>query len=128
MNYYTDLFSPETFEAFNRSDRTVTGFRITQHATAQRVRPGDRFVCYVTKLSRWIGILEAVTEVRVEETPLFYPTDDPFTVRFTVKPVVWLPKERGIPIYEKAVWDALSFTKDVTANSSATWTGVVRRS
>jgi len=26
MNYYTDIFSPETYEAFSGSDRRITGF------------------------------------------------------------------------------------------------------
>ena len=27
MNYWSDLFTPETFEGFGRSDRTISGFR-----------------------------------------------------------------------------------------------------
>jgi predicted RNA-binding protein len=52
MAYYLDLFSPETYEAFSRSDRTVTGFRMRQQNVSRRVNPGDKLVCYMTKLSR----------------------------------------------------------------------------
>lgn len=48
-------------------------------------------------------------------------------VRFKVRPLVWLPKENALPIREQRIWDALSFTKGVTAHS-ATWTGKVRTS
>jgi hypothetical protein len=57
MAYYTDLFSPETFESYGKSDMSVSGFRSSQHTTARKIRPGDKLICYMTKLSRWIGIL-----------------------------------------------------------------------
>ena len=53
MAYYLNLFSPETYVAFERSDRTVSGFRRRQRHAASRTRRGDVFVCYLTKLSRW---------------------------------------------------------------------------
>jgi len=41
MNYWSDLFTPETFEAFGRSDRTISGFRESQRAMADKVRVGE---------------------------------------------------------------------------------------
>jgi predicted RNA-binding protein len=58
MACYLDLFSPATYEAFSKSDRTISGFRTRQRGVAQRIKAGDRPICYMTKLSRWIGILE----------------------------------------------------------------------
>src|SRR5687768_89273 len=40
MTYFLDLFSPETYEAFSRSDRSVSGFRPRQRIAASRVCPG----------------------------------------------------------------------------------------
>jgi len=60
MAYYLDLFSPETYEAFGRSERNVSGFWIRKRNVARHVKPGDKFVCYMTKLSRWIGLLEVL--------------------------------------------------------------------
>jgi len=57
MNHYLNLFSPSTAQAFADHGKTVSGFTKNQSATAQRLRPGDKFVCYVTKISRWIGVL-----------------------------------------------------------------------
>jgi hypothetical protein len=127
MAYYLDLFSPETYEAFGRSDRTVSGFRIRQRNVAQRVKPGDKLVCYMTKLSRWIGVLEVVNGPFVDETPIFYPQDDPFVVRFRVREMVWLPVEKAGPIHEERVWNTLSFTQGQSRTSSA-WTGILRGS
>jgi len=127
MAYYLDLFSPETYEAFGRSDRTVSGFRIRQRNIAQRIKSGDKFVCYMTRLSRWIGLLEVLEGPFVDDTPIFYPEADPFVVRFRVRELVWLPVEKAVPIHEPRVWDRLSFTRG-QSKSSSTWTGKLRGS
>ena len=90
MAYYLDLFSPTTYEAFSKSNRTVSGFRPRKRGVAQCVQRGDRLVCYMTKLSRWIGILEVESGPFEDATPIFSPDSDPFTVRFHVKPIYWL--------------------------------------
>lgn len=127
MNYFTDLFSPETYEAFSRSDRNIPGFRMRQLPWAKRVHAGDQLVCYMTKLSRWIGVLEVLDDCFVDESPLFYPEDDPFVVRFKVRTAVWLPLGKTVPIHDRRVWESLSFTGDADPASS-TWTGKVRTS
>ncbi len=125
--YYTNLFSPETYEAFERSGREVSGFRTRQLAWAKRIKPGDRFICYMTKLSRWIGVLEVASEPFIDDSPLFYTDGDPFVVRFKVRTMAWLQKNKTLPIHEKKVWDRLSFTRDCEPSSSV-WTGKVRTS
>jgi hypothetical protein len=125
MVFFTNLFSPDTYETFTRSDRGVSGFSKHQLPWARRVQTGDRFICYMTKLSRWIGVLEVLGECYLDDTPLFYPEGDPYVIRFKVRPVVWLPINRTIPIREKHIWDTLSFTKGIAQNSNA-WTGKVR--
>jgi len=127
MAYYLDLFSPETYEAFGRSDQTVSGFRPRQRNLAGRMRPGDTFVCYMTRLSRWIGLLDILEGPFDDHTPIFYPADDPFTLRFHVKSVVWLPLEKTMPIHADTVWNGLSFTQRHPKGSLA-WTGNVRGS
>lgn len=127
MAYYLNLFSPETYEAFGRSDRTISGFRPRQHNIAGRVQPGDRLVCYMTRLSRWVGLLEVVEGPFHESTPIFYAEDDPFTVRFRVKSLVWLPLEKTVPIHADTVRQGLSFTQRLPRGSIA-WTGRVRGS
>lgn len=127
MTFYTNLFSPSTYETFSRSDRTVSGFPKHRLAWAKKVQKGDQFICYMTKLGRWVGVCEIVSEAFVDETPLFFPDGDPYIVRFRVKPIVWLPKELAIPIREKHVWEGLSFTRKLPPSSMA-WTGKVRTS
>src|SRR5215216_4289542 len=127
MTYFLNLFSPETYEAFTESGKNISGFRPSQRVAANKIKPGDKFICYMTKLSRWIGVLEVESDYFQDDTPIFYEQDDPFIIRFKVKPLVWLEKEKAIPIHEDEVWDSLSFTKDHEKNSP-TWTGRIRSS
>jgi hypothetical protein len=55
MTYWTDLFTPETYEAFSRSNRNISGFRESQKGMAEKVRVRDKFLCYMERMSRWIG-------------------------------------------------------------------------
>ncbi|WP_124519838.1 MULTISPECIES: hypothetical protein [unclassified Burkholderia] len=127
MAYYIDLFSPETYDAFAQSPRDVSGFRRRQMSMAERVKPGDVLVCYLTKLSRWVGLLEVVDGPFIDEQPRFLSENDPFVVRFRVRPTVWLDIDKGIPIRDRSVWDGLSFTHGLKQGSTA-WTGKVRSS
>lgn len=127
VQYFITLFSPETYEAFARSDRSVSGHRARHRNVANRVQPGDRLVCYLTKLSRWVGILEVLSGPYEDDTPIFSEADDPFVIRFRVRPLVWLPMEQGIPIRDQRVWNRLSFTREVDPESYI-WTGRLRSS
>jgi predicted RNA-binding protein len=127
MKYYLDIFSPETYEAFSESDKTITGFRLRHSKIAEHIQPGDKFLCYMTKLSRWIGVLEVSSESFQDDSPRFYEKDDPFIIRFKVKPRIWLDKDKSLPIHEDFIWNTLSLTKDYDKSSSK-WTGKFRGS
>jgi hypothetical protein len=127
MAYFIDLFSPETYEVFAASPRNLSSFRLRHESLAKRVQIGDRFICYLTKLSCWFGVLEVMGQSFKDDTPLFYPIDDPLPVRFPVREIVWLPVEQAIPMRDERVWHSLSFTKHLAEGSSA-WTGKVRSS
>jgi predicted RNA-binding protein len=127
MAYYLDIFSPETYEAFIKSPQDITGFRARQASLAERIRPGDKFICYMTKLSRWFGVLEVLSDCYHDETPRFYPEGDPFVIRFKIRPICLLEKEKAIPIREDKIWNILSFTQGhIKAGSQ--WTGRLRAS
>jgi predicted RNA-binding protein len=127
MAYYLNIFSPETYEAFSKSDKSVSGFRASQEHMARKLKPGDKLICYLTKLSRWVGLLEVASKSYQDATPLFYEEEDPFVIRFKVNAIVWLEKENAIPIKEDDVWNSLSFTKDLSKTGSQ-WTGKLRSS
>ena len=127
MNYYTDLFSPETYQAYTNSDKSISGFRKRQKNFVDRLRVGDKLICYITKISRWVGVLEVKGKGFEDSTPIFVPENDPFIMRVKVEPIVWLELDKAIPIHENLIWNNLTFTKELPKNSSK-WTGIVRNS
>lgn len=125
MAYFLDLFSPTTYKAFGESPMDVSGFRPRQQKAANNISPGDKLICYMTKFSRWVGILQVESKSFNNTHPIFFPEDDPFTVRFKVKPIVWLEKNQAIPIRDANVWENLSFTRGYD-KSGSNWTGKLR--
>jgi len=125
MNYWTDLYTPATYEKFLCSDRTVSRSRESQRQMARRVRPGDRLLCYMIYLSRWFGVLE-VLEGPYEEPTSLRPGNDPFRICFRVNTKVCLPVDQAIPIHEPDVYSRLSFTRGVPPGDP--WSGPLRRS
>ena len=95
---FIHLFSSETYQAFADSSRSISGFRLRHKTTAERVSRGDLLVCYLSRLSRWFGLLEVLEGPFIDHNPIFVPENDPFAVRFRVLAKVWLEYEKGIPI------------------------------
>lgn len=126
MNYFIDLFSPETAKAFEQSKKDISGFRISRktYVENQNIGPKDKFICYATRLQRFIGVLEVKSKYFVDQTPIFTNENDPFELRFNVEPLVWLPLIKGISIHEDFIWNSLSFTKDLSRDSNR-WTFMV---
>ena len=129
MNYYIDLFSPETATKFANSQMDTSGFRISRksYVENQKIGPGDRFICYLTRLQRFNGILEVQSESFIDEKPIFTNENDPFILRFKVKPIVWLVYEKSLPIHMDLLWTKLSFTKELEKESNQ-WTYMVFQS
>jgi hypothetical protein len=125
MAYFTDLFTVETYEAYLKSDRTVSGFRETQTGMANRIKVGDKLIAYVKGLSRWSGVLEVLEGPYIDRKALFLAKNDPFVVRFRVKPAPALDLEHAVPIRDQEVFDTLTFTR---GRHDAYWLGPLRRS
>ena len=127
MAYFLDLFTPETWRAFLEAGATITGFRGRQRRLAgERISRGDIFLCYLTRLSRWCGVLQVDSEAYHDDSPIF-EDPDPFTVRFKVKPIILLEPELAIPIHDVRVWTELTMTNQYEQGSSY-WTGFFRGS
>ncbi|MBN1254813.1 MAG: hypothetical protein JXA50_06025 [Deltaproteobacteria bacterium] len=126
MNYYIDLFSPETAKAFSNSNQDISGFRISRktYVENQKISPGDRFICYCTRIQRLIGVLEVASNPFIDKKPIFTQEDDPFILRFKVKVIVWLPLIKSVPIHNDFIWNNLTFTKELSKDSNK-WTYMV---
>ncbi len=125
MAYFLDLFTPETWKACLEGGATLTGFRDRHRRLAEQVGPGDIFLCYLTRLSRWCGALEVESKAYVDSSMLF--NTDEFPVRFRVTPIVVLEPDLAVPIRDPKVWRALTITNRYDIEHSY-WTGFFRSS
>jgi len=117
VNFYLNLFSVETWEAFKQHGAEVSGFRVNQKIQASKIETDSILLCYVVKLSRWVGALEITGQSFEDDTPIFKEVNDPFVVRFPVSPLTLLSVEQGIPVQEEEVWNRLQWTKDIEQGS-----------
>jgi restriction system protein len=95
MNFWLDLFTLQTYEEFQKAGAKVSGFRERQWNRCQRLQPGDKLLCYLTGISRWVGVLTVTgpayrSEDRIWEMAVF-------PVRLLVEADILLPPEHGIP-------------------------------
>ena len=98
-NYWLDLFTGTTWAEFQKAGSSVSGFRESRWKTVQKIAQGDYFLCYLTGVSRFIGILE-VTSAPFKKSERDIWQDDEFPCRFEVKPIVELTPETAIPVWE----------------------------
>jgi hypothetical protein len=122
VTYWLDLFTGTTWGEFRNAGARVTGFREHNWKRSQGIKKGDVFLCYLTGVKRWVGLLQVASE-RYRDTKLIWG-EEVFPVRFKVEPIIMLPPEHGVPI--DSLKNRLSFFTDETA--SGRWTGWVRSS
>ncbi len=122
MTYWLDLFTGKSWQEFLNAGASVSGFREARWKTVQRLHPGDRLICYLTGISRFVGILEVTSEAYQETTPIW--SDDLFPCRVQVKPLVTLDPATAVPVL--SLKDQLTFFQNLT--SPGAWTGHFRGS
>lgn len=119
--YWLDLFTGTTWKEFIEAGGSVSGFPESRWNLVQQVRVGDYLLCYLTGISRFIGILEVVKAPYKDNTKLIW-RDAVFPCRLGVKAVETLTPETAVPILD--LKDRLSiFDPDKNPTS---WTGYVR--
>ena len=122
MTYWLNLFTGTTWDEFQKAGANTSGFRQHNRKRAGKIRPGDVFLCYLTGVKRWVGLLE-VTGSMFEDDSRIY-AEELFPIRFPVKPLVMLPPEHGVPMEEMK--GKLSFFPIGTPPGG--WSGLVRGS
>jgi hypothetical protein len=121
-NYWLDLFTGTTWQEFLDAGGKVSGFRESRWKTVQRMKPGDYLLCYLTGVSRFIGVLEVASEPYKDTTPIW--KDYSFPSRVRVQVVVALTPETAVPIQE--LERELSIFQSLKRPKS--WTGRLRGS
>jgi len=121
-SYWLDLFTGVTWEEFRKAGSNISGFRESRWKTVQKIKKGDYLVCYLTGVSRFIGILEVTATAFKDTSPVW--SDEDFPCRLKVKPIVELIPETAIPVHE--LKDNLGFFQNL--KSPHAWTGQFRGS
>ena len=97
-SYWLDLFTGVTWDEFIKAGSSVSGFRESRWKIVQKIDIGDYLLCYLTGVSRFIGILE-VTGAPFKKYDRDIWHDDDFPCRLNVKSIVELTPETAIPVF-----------------------------
>jgi len=95
MTYWLDIFTPKSWQEFEKAGATVSGFPERRWKTVQSISVGDILVCYMAGQSRWFAALEVVSKAFRDEAPIW--SDGLYPSRIKVKPLVVLEPSKGIP-------------------------------
>jgi hypothetical protein len=96
--YWLDLFTVETWKEFQDHGSDVSGFSEKRWTTVQKIKPGDYLLCYLTRASRWVGVLEAIGQPFFDEEPIW--SSQVYPSRVQVKALLALAPEHGVPVLE----------------------------
>ena len=115
--YWLDLFTGTTWEEFLEHGAKISGFRESRKKTAERISPGDYLLCYLTGISRFVGILEVKSKCYFDTTQIW--KDEQFPIRFEVDLVEKLDAITAIPVL--SLKDELQLFKGLKSRNA--WTG-----
>jgi len=65
--YWSALFTGTTWEEFLNQDEKAIGFKETKKNSVQRISEGDYLICYISGVSRFIGILEVISPLYLDQ-------------------------------------------------------------
>jgi hypothetical protein len=122
MNYWLDLFTWETWNEFKKAGGSVSGFREQRWRPVQQMQKGDVLLCYLTGISRWVGLLEVTGQGFRDVSPIW--ARNSFPARVPVKILAELTPETAVPVLDMR--DQLSMF--INAKSEYAWTGSFRGS
>ena len=95
--YFLGLFTARSWAEFKANGGQVMGFTEKKVAAAARLLPGDRLLCYLTKRSTFVAILEVTGASYQDSKPIW--TDGLFPVRLPVKVIAELSPLAGLPVH-----------------------------
>jgi hypothetical protein len=98
MSYWLDLFTRETWEEFLAAGGRVSGFSKGRRGLVAQMKPGDVLVCYVTGVSRFIGVLDVQSDMYEDSSPIWSAASYPYRVKVKVRTTLTL--DTSVPVSE----------------------------
>lgn len=120
--YWLNLFSPSTWQQFLDAGESVTGFRPNRWNQVKKIAVGDYLLCYLTGVSRFIGVLEVIGAPYQDHSGSI--SEDDFPCRVKVRVIAQLSIDTAVPI--TTLSDRLSFFQNLKSPNA--WSGQVRGS
>ena len=117
------LFTGTSWDQYLSSDNPQVGFNQNQIKQAQKIKPGDKIIAYLTKVGGFVGILEASDFAIVSEEEKW--SEGLFPVRVKAKPTIKVPIPRSTNSISS--W-RVKFSKDGQLKSPHAWSVHVRSS
>jgi predicted RNA-binding protein len=119
-SYWLTVFSTKTWNEFIAAGGDVLGFRAGSARLLAKVRPGDLLLSYVTRVSRFVAVLEVESDPFVDFSPIW--SDEEFPHRVLVRRVVTVDVDSGVDIHRLVD----RFTWAASAPSATSWQGHVQ--
>jgi hypothetical protein len=120
--YWLDLFTHETWTEFLTAGANVSGLSENRWKTVQGMKAGDILLCYLTGVSRWIGLLEITGPAFKNSSKIWSRSE--FPARVPVKLIAKLEPIAAVPVLDMR--DSLSIFKNLKGPHA--WTGRFRGS
>jgi len=94
--HWIQVFPEDTWREFLDSGGGVTGFREKRWTVIQNIKVGDLLLCYVSRISCWVGILEVESQPYLDDKRIW--KGELYPCRVDVKVLASLTPEQGVPI------------------------------
>lgn len=120
--YYLAIFNKETWNEFLEKGSSIYGTTIKRQKRMESTNPGDFLICYVTGLSRFVGLLEITSKAYLDDKCIW--KNDIYPIRVNVNPVYILKAENGI-LFSELSEEHGAFEKYKNIRS---WIGFIRTS
>ena len=114
--WWLGLFTVDSWREFKSHGGLIMGFNEKKAKIASRLRPGDRIICYLSKVSAFIGILEVTGPSYHDTAPIW--SGGVFPTRLPVNILEEVELSEAVPI--RSLKDKLSFL--IAAGDSPYWT------
>jgi hypothetical protein len=119
---YLGLFTVESWREFKRHGGKVMGFNEKKAMTVARLQPGDRILCYLSKVSAFVAVLRVAGPSYMDRKEIW--SDGVFPSRIPVEIELEAPLSSAVPI--RTLAGKLSFLPSGTKGTG--WTIYVRSS
>lgn len=119
--YYLALFTRDSWREFLNSGGKIYGTRQSQKSRSFNVHKNDYLICYITRVSCFVGVLKVKSDYYVDETPIW--SNEIFPLRFDVELIESTKIDKCISVNDIRK-DLLIFKKLKDTNR---WTGFFMR-